>query len=456
MTLQYAAPLLPQSRGQQTAPGPFKTTDISVVVPVKNNRDGVHRLLSAWLTTHSPEHFPREILIVDNASCPPLSIAPHYAERGLHVTLLSCSRPGPARARNVGWRAAQANWIFFLDSDCIPTEATLTGYLQDANGAIGYAGSIYAATSDCIPFYYEQQGILTPPFLLEEGVAHPTSLITANALVWKPALIQIGGFDEQFSQAAGEDLDLGLRLWQVGPLSYAPDAQVAHAFEPGLRCFIKRFVRYGRGNRLLSQCYNVDLSPRPFLSTRSLWSHRCLAILQYLCLWWGYQTGRKEPVFKPVEGQCSASKKPDALLKNASSRISIALFIDGDNISAKCLSTIRAQEQLVEGDFVIRRVYRRALPAKKRDPWDQARIPYSLEIVTVEQTHPNATDEVLIREVKVALHERNIQQIWLVSGDGGYAPLVRILLDQGYDVLILGPRATSQALRKTGASFRLL
>jgi hypothetical protein len=61
-----------------------------------------------------------------------------------------------------------------------------------------------------------------------------------------------GEFDEQFPSVGGEDIDLGLRLWSVGPLAYAPAAQTLHTFEPCLSAFIRRFVRYGRGNALSS------------------------------------------------------------------------------------------------------------------------------------------------------------------------------------------------------------
>ena len=66
-----------------------------------------------------------------------------------------------------------------------------------------------------------------------DGEERPAYLITANALVWRPALFRIGGFDERFQSAGGEDIDLGLRLWERGALAYAPSAQVLHVFDAG-------------------------------------------------------------------------------------------------------------------------------------------------------------------------------------------------------------------------------
>ena len=85
--------------------------------------------------------------------------------------------------------------------------------------------------------YYGSQAILIPPPVEELGLLRPEHLITANALVWKPALEAIGGLNETFRIAAGEDIDLGFRLREVGALSYAPTAAVSHDFDlrtPGI------------------------------------------------------------------------------------------------------------------------------------------------------------------------------------------------------------------------------
>ena len=56
--------------------------------------------------------------------------------------------------------------------------------------------------------------------------------------------------------------------------------------------FVRRFIRYGRANRLLSARYQVDLSPRRFAPQRRAALNQVLADLQYAALWWGYVTTR--------------------------------------------------------------------------------------------------------------------------------------------------------------------
>ena len=116
-------------------------------------------------------------------------------------------------------------------------------------------------------------------------------MITANCLVWRPAFEAVGGFDERFKLAAGEDVDLGVKLRQLGALSYAPDAIVAHDFGQDAFSFVRRFVRYGRGNRLLAQIHGLSLRPFPFLPAQRTPTNMALALLQYAALSYGYWVG---------------------------------------------------------------------------------------------------------------------------------------------------------------------
>jgi glycosyltransferase involved in cell wall biosynthesis len=291
MTLLSAFGILPAHCGETVAPKELDISDLSIIVPVKNNQAGINRLLEACLEVFPPNYCPAEILLVDNLSYPPLEVSA-LAFASLPIRLLICSRPGAAAARNLGAQQARTQWLLFLDSDCIPTSGLIEGYQQAMNGAVAYAGVVRAEGHDLFSQYYDTQGILHPLPLWNQGEERSAYLITANSLVWRPALAQIGGLDERFPSAGGEDIDLGLRLWEVGSLAYAPAAQVFHTFEPSFHAFVRRFVRYGRGNRLLSVRYQTDLTPRPFVPRVPTPANRLLATIQFLSLWWGYHTTR--------------------------------------------------------------------------------------------------------------------------------------------------------------------
>ena len=76
-----------------------------------------------------------------------------------------------------------------------------------------------------------EMNILNPPFENEPGPYGekiPQAIITSNALVYAPAFHRLEGFSVDFCEAGGEDLDLGIRLRELGTLVYVPDAIVSH------------------------------------------------------------------------------------------------------------------------------------------------------------------------------------------------------------------------------------
>ncbi len=265
--------------------------EITIIIPVKNNQKGIDLFLDVFFKTHTGNQLPREIIIVDNNSQPPIELQPNFP---ISVKLLRCTKIGPASARNHGLKNATTEWILFTDSDCVPTTNTLSGYFNTQNGSLGYAGNIKALGNDVISKYYEQQEILVPPKVYETpDEPRPDYLITANCLVWRSALETIGGFNETINLAGGEDIDLGFRLRNIGQLSYAFDSIMYHDFGNGLFAFRERFIRYGHGNKIISRLYDLDLTPRIFKPNKRTPLHYLLSFLQYVWLTKGYKSNTK-------------------------------------------------------------------------------------------------------------------------------------------------------------------
>jgi glycosyltransferase involved in cell wall biosynthesis len=264
--------------------------EISVVIPVKNNQKGINNFLNSIFDTHKGKLLPREIIIVDNMSDTPVLIPSHFTNQGLEIHLLECHKVGAASARNVGAMYASGNWLLFVDSDCIATETLLTGYLNVRSDAVAYAGFIDAIGTDYLSQYYVSQQIHLPPTIYHfNGEESPQYLVTANALVLKTAFIKVGGFNEEFIFAGGEDSDLALKLSKIGTLAFALDSVVLHDFNDGLIGFIKRFVRYGKGNRLLKSFHKINLFPLPSTAKKKgRIINNLLVILQWLFLLIGY------------------------------------------------------------------------------------------------------------------------------------------------------------------------
>ena len=264
------------------------TVEITIVIPVKDNQNGIDLFLTEFFSTHSAVNFPREIIIVDNNSVPKIELK--RTDFPISVRLLTCSKIGPASARNFGVQHSQTDWILFTDSDCVPTKNLLTGYIKVQNGSVGYAGNIKAYGQDIISKYYEQQEILLPPKVYEQpNRPRPDYLITANCLVWRPAFDKVGGFNETIKIAGGEDIDLGFKLLNIGELTYAFDSIAKYNFGDGIWDFKERFVRYGFGNKIISKLYNLDLKPKKFKPNKRTSINYILAFMQYVWLSKGYR-----------------------------------------------------------------------------------------------------------------------------------------------------------------------
>ncbi len=264
---------------------PVKANEISIVIPVKNNQLGVARFLKSFFETQNINTYPKEIIIVDNNKILDTKIDSEFIGKGIEIKVFHCRTEGPGNARNVGWKRAKGKWIFFTDSDCIAPKTMISGFLNSDNKSVGYAGNVKSIQKGPISKYYESQKILIP---LQNEFGEPEYLITANALVYRKALDLINGFNPRIKIAAGEDIDLGIRLMNYGKLTYCPNAVVKHDFIESLDDFKKRFMRYGKGNRIVEALYEINLLPKPFPPQIMTSTNKYLSTLQYNYLKEGY------------------------------------------------------------------------------------------------------------------------------------------------------------------------
>lgn len=130
---------------------------------------------------------------------------------------------GPAAARNAGLRVCRGDIVAFTDDDCIPGRDWLkAGVAVFVDGIAGASGRIVVPISKR-PTDYE----------LNAARLELSQFVTANCFYRKKALLSVGGFDEEFSDAWREDSDLFFRLLKrQTKLVTAPDAVVVHPVRP--------------------------------------------------------------------------------------------------------------------------------------------------------------------------------------------------------------------------------
>ena len=133
---------------------------------------------------------------------------------------------GPGPARNAGWRVATATLVAFTDDDCEPTAEWLAALVTAAAGA----DVVQGATLPDPDHYNTRRG----PFSYTLKITGPSPWFeTCNMAYRRAWLEQLGGFDEGFRFAAGEDTDLGWRAREAGAqIAFASQAVVFHDVRP--------------------------------------------------------------------------------------------------------------------------------------------------------------------------------------------------------------------------------
>jgi glycosyltransferase involved in cell wall biosynthesis len=199
---------------------------VSVVICSYNRR----ALLRDCLTSLFNQTFPKddyEIIVVDDGSTDGTDalLQEIAAKPGPPLRHFRQDNKGSATARNLCIRNAQGQIIASIDDDCVATaswmENAVPHFANDTT--VGVQGQTLPAEPVRLRFF--------PPrfsYTLEvtDSVwTHPT----CNMFYRKQAILEVGGFNEEFSMPGPEDVDLALRLQEIGNIVFCRDALVYHA-----------------------------------------------------------------------------------------------------------------------------------------------------------------------------------------------------------------------------------
>ena len=164
------------------------------------------------------------LVVVDDRSDPsPLDLP----SLPVDVSVLASHGSGPAAARNVGWRAADVDWVVFLDDDVVVSEPWLTDVLRDLRQQPPTVGGVQGRIS--VPLPADRR-----PTDWERGTAglETSKWITADMAYRTDVLRRVGGFDEGFPRAFREDADLALRVLDAGFTLVPGERRTQHPVRP--------------------------------------------------------------------------------------------------------------------------------------------------------------------------------------------------------------------------------
>jgi GT2 family glycosyltransferase len=202
---------------------------ISVVIPTHDRPDKLRRLLSS-LQQFNGGVLNRVIVVDDSAS--PLDLESEFPALNLRH-IVSSPRIFISRAKNMGWRAASTEYVYFVDDDNIIGEGTLA-LVYERISNLPKAGAIMPAV-----LYWASQNLVwvyATPFLDRrrllnlvgrnlprnpslEGRLLKTDALPNAALVRRQALEEVGGFDERL--VVNSSMDFAQRLKAKGWDVYA-------------------------------------------------------------------------------------------------------------------------------------------------------------------------------------------------------------------------------------------
>jgi histidinol-phosphate phosphatase family protein len=190
-------------------------TTVDVVIP-SAGRPSLRALLEALAPDRGA--FGRVIVVDDGGR----GVEP-FVPGGMDVTVIAGAGRGPAAARNAGWRAADAEWVAFLDDDVVPQPGWAAALAADLEGVRPLPSQTEAG--GLTPAVGGSQGRIEVPLPAERrptdwerNVAGLQDAVwaTADLAYRREALAAVGGFDERFPRAYREDSDLGLRMRAAG------------------------------------------------------------------------------------------------------------------------------------------------------------------------------------------------------------------------------------------------
>jgi len=182
----------------------FSNPMISFIVPAYNEEHELSDTLAAIHGAASGAARPYEIIVVDDAST---DATPEIASRA-GAKVIPINRRQIAASRNAGGRAAQGEYLFFIDADTRINRAHVNGGIAALKD--GYAGGgARVAMDGFVPIWGRMllRGFASVYFGLNLGAG-------AFLFTSRHNFDVIGGFDEQYF--AGEEVYFSLELRKLG------------------------------------------------------------------------------------------------------------------------------------------------------------------------------------------------------------------------------------------------
>jgi glycosyltransferase involved in cell wall biosynthesis len=184
---------------------------ISLIIPVHNGGEKFKQSLASVLQA---DPAPLEIIVVVDGGS---DSSQYFAEASGAKILMTPVTSGPARARNLGARAAKGDLLFFIDADVTITSDAITqiaAAFQQNSGLAALIGSYDDAPAEAN--FLSQYRNLLHHYVHQTGNENASTFWGACGVVRREIFLELGGFDEKYCQPCVEDIELGYRFKRAG------------------------------------------------------------------------------------------------------------------------------------------------------------------------------------------------------------------------------------------------
>jgi glycosyltransferase involved in cell wall biosynthesis len=194
---------------------PNRAPLLSVVVPTCSRLEKLSRLLDRLDAGHQGlDAGAFEVIVSDDAA--DAANLGQLQQRFPTIRFVTGPRKGPAANRNHGAGFARGEWLVFIDDDCDPADNWLRAIATEVGSRPldVVEGKIVAPDKQASIFRRDVENLGGDCYW------------SANLTIRRHYFDALGGFDEDFPEAGGEDMEFAHRLRQLGARAAFSDAAV--------------------------------------------------------------------------------------------------------------------------------------------------------------------------------------------------------------------------------------
>ena len=247
--------------------------DVSVVIPTHNRCDALDLTLDRLAAQEFAGSW--ELIVVDNNSTDATPETIRERERNFPVELISLKEttPGPAAARNAGAARATGEFLIFVDNDILTAPDFIRRHFQrlKANPGCWIVGRFPNLPQQESTVFGRYRKNLETHSETADRMVEVDGITGQGTSMPRADFERLGGFDENFFVASGEDRELAMRAIKSGIRILSDPSIVAYHNDwagTSIRDYCRRQRLYTRTEPIFAAKYG-NQNPRYEMAVRN-------------------------------------------------------------------------------------------------------------------------------------------------------------------------------------------